>query len=123
MIIQKQGILCYIPAMSDIGEALKQARQALGMTQEQAAEQVGVTQPAVSYWENGKRTPDADDLRVLSQTYDTDPGSFFAKPSDRGTGSGVQLLQVATADVSLEERVERIERKLDEVLALMRKEK
>ena len=102
--------------MSDIGEALKQARQALGMTQEQAAEQVGVTQPAVSYWENGKRTPDADDLRVLGQTYDTDPGSFFAKPSDHGTGSGVQLLQVATSDISLEERVERIERKLDQFI-------
>lgn len=36
---------------------VKKIRDRLGLTQEQLAQKLGVTQTAVSYWEDGKRKP------------------------------------------------------------------
>ena len=41
----------------DIPELIKQLRERLGMTQEQFAQEVGVTFSTVNSWENGKRKP------------------------------------------------------------------
>ena len=41
-------------------------RKKLKLTQNQLAEQFGYTHAAVSYWENGSRSPDAIDLYKLS---------------------------------------------------------
>jgi DNA-binding transcriptional regulator YiaG len=38
-------------------EAIRVARQRLGLTQVQLAERIGCTPIAVSYWERGTRTP------------------------------------------------------------------
>lgn len=35
------------------------ARRSLGLTQAQLAERLGVSQPCVSQWESGRRTPSA----------------------------------------------------------------
>lgn len=36
---------------------VKRIRDRLGLTQVELAERLGVTQTAISYWEDGKRTP------------------------------------------------------------------
>ncbi len=41
----------------DIPELIKELREHLGMTQEQFAQEVGVTFSTVNSWENGKRRP------------------------------------------------------------------
>ena len=41
-----------------IGENIRSLRQRKGLTQEQVAQQLGVTYQAVSKWENGTNTPD-----------------------------------------------------------------
>ncbi len=41
----------------DIPELIKELREHLGMTQEQFAQEVGVTFGTVNSWENGKRRP------------------------------------------------------------------
>ena len=46
-----------------MGEKLKAARQAAGMTQGELAEKVGCDQRAISEWENGRREPVASTLR------------------------------------------------------------
>ena len=38
-------------------ETIRNARQALGLTQEQFAERIGCSALAVSFWERGTRTP------------------------------------------------------------------
>lgn len=41
----------------DIPKLIKELRERLGMTQEQFAQEVGVTFSTVNSWENGKRRP------------------------------------------------------------------
>lgn len=52
--------------MSTLGEAITTARRALGTTQEELAAAAGVTQAALSRYENGMREPDADVLARLA---------------------------------------------------------
>ena len=48
--------------MKSFGDRLREARNALGMTQEQLGFALGVTKASVSAWENGRETPS---FRVL----------------------------------------------------------
>lgn len=50
-----------------MGEKLKAARLAAGLTQGQLAEKVGCQQRDVSRWENGSREPLASTLKKLAQ--------------------------------------------------------
>ncbi|MFT4164189.1 MAG: XRE family transcriptional regulator [Microlunatus sp.] len=53
--------------MTDLGEVLTTARRASGLTQEKLAERAGVTQAALSRYENGLREPDDATLEVLAR--------------------------------------------------------
>lgn len=53
--------------MSALGEVLETARRAQGLTQVELATAAGVTQAALSRYENGMREPDADVLGRLAQ--------------------------------------------------------
>ena len=55
-----------------IGSNLKEYRTLNGMTQEQAAEQIGLTRQAVSGYETGKRQPDLEMLEKFAVLYGTD---------------------------------------------------
>ena len=55
-----------------IGSFLKELRNEKGITQEQAAEQFGVTQRTVSRWETGNNMPDISMLVYLAEFYDVD---------------------------------------------------
>ena len=53
----------------DIAQRLKEARAAVGLTQEQAAEKIFVSRVTLSHWENGKSLPDIASLLSLSELY------------------------------------------------------
>lgn len=53
--------------MKDVGDVILTARVATGMTQEELRERIGVTQAALSRYENNLRTPDAATLSKLSE--------------------------------------------------------
>ena len=53
-------------------ENLKNLRLAAGMTQEQAAEQLGLTRQALSGYETGRTRPDVETLQRLAGIYSTD---------------------------------------------------
>lgn len=55
-----------------INQNLRQLRLDKGMTQEQVAEQIGVTRQALSSYESGRTRPDIDMLLRLSEVYGTD---------------------------------------------------
>lgn len=55
-----------------INKNLRQLRLNSGMTQEQAAEKLGVTRQALSSYELGRTRPDIDMLMSLAQVYGTD---------------------------------------------------
>lgn len=83
----------------NIGQNIYQYRIGKKMTQEQLADQVGVTRQAVSRWETGNSLPDLDMVKRLAQLFgvSTDEllgadshicqscGSVLADDQDRGT--------------------------------------
>ena len=59
----------------DIGSVIKKYRKDIGLTQEEMANRLGVTAPAVNKWENGNSNPDIELLapiaRLLNISLDT----------------------------------------------------
>ncbi|MFL2064029.1 helix-turn-helix domain-containing protein [Latilactobacillus sakei] len=53
-------------------DQLKNARQSIGLTQDQVAEKLHISRQAVSQWETGKSYPDIENLRLLNSIYSTD---------------------------------------------------
>ena len=58
--------------MAKINETLKRLRLDRGMTQEEVAEQVGLTRQAVSSYESGRTQPGLDILERLAQVYEVE---------------------------------------------------
>lgn len=58
--------------MAKINETLRQLRLERGMTQEEAAEQIGLTRQAVSSYESGRTQPGLDILERLAQVYEVE---------------------------------------------------
>ena len=59
----------------NIGSVIKKYRKDIGLTQEEMANRLGVTTPAVNKWENGNSNPDIELLapiaRLLNISLDT----------------------------------------------------
>ena len=53
----------------DIGSKIKNARISAELTQEQAAESIGVSRQTMSNWENGKTYPDIVSVVKMSSLY------------------------------------------------------
>ena len=60
-----------------IGRFIKSLRQEKGLTQEQLAETLGVTNRSVSRWENGNNLPDMSVLLELAEYFDVDVGEVL----------------------------------------------
>lgn len=58
----------FVEKVLTLGDRIKRFRKANGLTQQQLAERVGVTQSAIAAWESGKReVPKGDNLLRLSE--------------------------------------------------------
>lgn len=55
-----------------VGAAMRAAREKQGLTQEQMALRLGVTQPCVAKWESGG-SPRADQIRSVAREYKMRP--------------------------------------------------
>ena len=60
-----------------IGSFLKELRQEKGMTQEQLAEYLNVSNRSVSRWETGSNLPDLSMLITLAEYYDIAVGEII----------------------------------------------
>ena len=60
-----------------LSETIRSRRGALGLTQEQLADTLGVTAAAVSKWENDLSLPDMALLPALARRLETDPNTLF----------------------------------------------
>lgn len=61
-----------------IGAVILELRKQRGMTQEQLAEAVGVSTPAVSKWETGSSCPDVALLAPIARALDTDVNTLLS---------------------------------------------
>ena len=71
--------------MLNINETIRSRRHALGMTQEQLADRLGVSAPAVSKWEQGASYPDVTLLPALARTLGIDMNTLmgFARTPEK----------------------------------------
>lgn len=63
--------------MGDLGTNLREARERLGLTQEQVAERCGVHATEVSRIEAGKRDPKVTTLERLAAALEVPPGRLL----------------------------------------------
>ena len=69
---------------ADIAKRLYEYRTASGLSQEQVANEIGVSRQAVSKWECGESSPDTDNLIALAVLYGvTVDELLFADPESR----------------------------------------
>lgn len=66
-----------------LGERLRQLRKAKGMTQEELGAVLGRTKFNISNYEKGKRQPDNDTLRILSDFFDVSTDYLLGKTNVR----------------------------------------
>jgi len=65
------------PAVAHFGTRLREARERLGLTQEEVAQRSGVHATEVSRIEAGKRDPQISTLRRLAKAVDVKPGQLL----------------------------------------------
>jgi len=65
-----------------IGEVLKQARAAIGLSQEEIAERIGVSRQTISNWENGRSYPDISYVMAMSNIYNVTLDSLLKGDSE-----------------------------------------
>lgn len=83
-----------------INDNLRRARIDAGFTQEQVAQQVGITRQALSYYESGRSQPDIDMLMSLCKVYGTDINDIlYGKKTGRKAYKAVCIVAVSLAVV------------------------
>lgn len=76
-----------------ISEIIKQAREELGMTQEDLAERLEVSRQAVSKWELGASVPSPENLKILEEVLEVSfpaPEEETAQSPEQGSGTVVK---------------------------------
>lgn len=59
-----------------IGERIRRARNACGITQAQLADEIGCSEPAIRLYELGKRTPKSEILEKIAKSLNVTPQSL-----------------------------------------------
>lgn len=87
-----------------LGQKLYDMRKATGLSQERAAEQLGVTRQTVSKWETDQTTPDFDKIIPICKLYKVSSSELFGeeiKESDKTAGDNTQVPSVNEGDILL----------------------
>lgn len=73
-------------------ENLRRLRAEKGLSQQQLADLLFVTRPAVARWENGSRLPDAEMISRLSACLGVDAGALLSTIADQALASNIILV-------------------------------
>lgn len=65
-----------------LGQRLYDLRKATGLSQEKAAEQLGVTRQTVSKWETDQTTPDFDKIIPICKLYNVTTAELFGEEKE-----------------------------------------
>lgn len=90
---------------ADIAARLKEAREYLGLSQQEVADALSLPRTAVSMIENGQRRVDSLELKAFSKLYQR-PMTFFTGEEETTFGSDVALLAKQVAKLSEQDRNE-----------------
>jgi transcriptional regulator with XRE-family HTH domain len=90
---------------ADIAARLKEAREYLGLSQQEVAAALSLPRTAVSMMESGQRRVDSLELKALAKLYQR-PMSFFTGEGEAALGSDVAMLAKQVAKLSEQDRSE-----------------
>ena len=62
--------------MKKIGKKLRELRENLNLTQGRFAQEIGVTQKTIAFWENDKNEPNAENILTICNKYNIDKDFF-----------------------------------------------
>ena len=68
------------------GDRIRDGRKALGLTQRQLADHLGVSNTSISNWEKGLSRPDADMIQKLCAVLHLQPNDFYGTGSNSRAG-------------------------------------
>ena len=85
--------------LTTLGERIRDARRAAGLSQEKLAERVGVTRQAVTKWENGQSAPSTENLLRLAEVLGVPANTLLdaAAPELQMQADQIYALQKAKA--------------------------
>jgi transcriptional regulator with XRE-family HTH domain len=90
---------------ANIAARLKEAREYLGISQQDVAAVLSIPRTAVSMMENGQRGVDSIELKSLAKLYQR-PVAFFTGEEELPIGADVALLAKQVAKLSEQDRSE-----------------
>lgn len=100
-----------------INEVIRQKRKSLGLTQEQIADRLGVSVPAVSKWESGFSYPDVTLIPALARMLRTDLNTLLCynqELSQTEVGDFLNQISQVVTNESFEEAFNRAKDKIKE---------
>lgn len=92
----------------EIGSKLKEARTKTEFTQEQVAEEIGVSRQTISNWENGKSYPDIVSVIRLSDLYDVSLDYLLKGKEDTPMTNYIEYLEESTNTVKSKQRFSKV---------------
>ncbi len=113
--IEIRADMSTVVTQQELGQRLRQARLACGLTQEAVARRIGLSRPAIAQIEGGNRSVSSLELDRLAYLYGRDMGEFFAE--DFGEDASVVALFRHQPDL---EDAEALRDALNRVLELSR---
>lgn len=78
-----------------MNQIIRERRKALGLTQEEVADYLGVSAPAVNKWETGKSYPDITLLPALARLLQTDANSLLSFEEDMTKEKEAEIIDYA----------------------------
>ena len=91
----------------EISALIKKSRNESGLTQEQAAESLGVSRQTISNWENGKSYPDIISVIKMSDLYSVSL-DYLLKEETSLNGTYKEYLEESTNTVKSKERLAKV---------------
>lgn len=96
-----------------IGEQIKTARKAKGVSQEELAVRLGVVRQTVSKWENGMSVPDADVLIQIAELLDVPVSQLLGMESESGVQDMAGELARLNKELAAKIQKEKLRAELD----------
>lgn len=88
-----------VPLSAFVRDRIKTERSCRGWSQADLAARTGVSQAAISYWENGRRDPGLDDLEAVARAFDVPVARLLADGAlSDGSAVGVSPMERAALD-------------------------
>jgi len=78
--------------MSELGDTIRAAREAKGMSQVALAAYFGISKSAVNQWESGKNVPDQRKMAALAEKLELDPALLVRLAGIPPTGASAQAV-------------------------------